>query len=426
MPTKWKGTIYQGVRYREHPTRMHGLKKDRYFTIRYKIRRIPGDPSSDERIEESIGWSSERDPTDGKFWTPEKAALELERLKKAARMGEGPTRLSERRSIENKRKEAERAEEERLKKESITFKEFFEKTYHPISKTSKKESSSSHEEIHFRLWINPVIGKKPFRNISQVDIERIKRNLLDAGRSPRTVQYVMATIRQVWNMARREGLVTCDSPTRTVKIQKFDNRRQRFLSREEAGLLLGRIKTRSLNTYRMALLSLHTGMRAGEIFSLTWGCVDTQRGIIQILDAKSGRSRVAYMTDDIQEMFKGMDRGHSADIIFMDRKERPYKEVPTLFRDVVKELGFNDGIIDPRQRVTFHSLRHTFASWHAEAGTDLYVLKELLGHCTIAMTERYSHLGQNTLQAAVSTFEQSLQSEEQNEQARLNKRTKSR
>jgi len=53
---------------------------------------------------------------------------------------------------------------------------------------------------------------------------------------------------------------------------------------------------------------------------------------------------------------------------------------------------FNKGVTDPRQKITFHTLRHTFASWLAIQGTHILTIKELLGHQTLAMTERYSHL----------------------------------
>lgn len=68
-------------------------------------------------------------------------------------------------------------------------------------------------------------------------------------------------------------------------------------------------------------------------------------------------------------------------------------------------LGLNDGITDRRQKVVAHTLRHTFASWHVMAGTDIYTLKELLGHSVIQMTERYSHLAPAALQNATRGFE---------------------
>jgi integrase len=74
-------------------------------------------------------------------------------------------------------------------------------------------------------------------------------------------------------------------------------------------------------------------------------------------------------------------------------------------KTMVAALGFNNGVTDPRQKVVFHTLRHTFASWLAEQSVDLYSVKELMGHGTLAMTERYSHHSPDKLRRAVKTFE---------------------
>ena len=71
-------------------------------------------------------------------------------------------------------------------------------------------------------------------------------------------------------------------------------------------------------------------------------------------------------------------------------------------------MKFNENVSDSRQRVCFHTLRHTMASWHAESGTDIYVLKELLGHGSITLTERYSHLSNGALQEATRDFEKKV------------------
>ena len=89
MAKKWHSTKYPGVRYREHPTRKHGVKKDRYFAIRHQVK--------GKRKEEGLGWSSEG-------WTVHKASITLAELKKGYVTGEGPTRLSEKRRLAKEKK----------------------------------------------------------------------------------------------------------------------------------------------------------------------------------------------------------------------------------------------------------------------------------------------------------------------------------
>ena len=62
---------------------------------------------------------------------------------------------------------------------------------------------------------------------------------------------------------------------------------------------------------------------------------------------------------------------------------------------------FNQGVNDKKQHVDFHTLRHTFASWLVEGDTNIYLVKELLGHSDLKLTERYSHIGENQLKQAV-------------------------
>ena len=78
--------------------------------------------------------------------------------------------------------------------------------------------------------------------------------------------------------------------------------------------------------------------------------------------------------------------------------------VSKTFRRIADEM-FNQGIEDPRLRVCFHTLRHTFASWLVEGGVSLYEVKELMGHADFSMTQRYSHLSPEGLRSAVKILD---------------------
>ena len=398
MASKWIKTTFSGVRYRRHPTRKNGVNLDQYFTIRYKL--------NGKDKEEGLGWAKEG-------WTASKAYNRLTELKANKKSGEGPQTLAEKRTIEQAQKAAKEEAAALQKKENVTFSYYFEKVYYPTFQVGRKKETTRKAKEHFKNWLEPVIGQIPLKDVKPFTLEKIKKNILDAGKSPRTLQYVLATFRQVWNMARRDGLVAGDTPTRSIKKPKVDNRRVRFLSHKEADTLLNALQEKDATAYNMALLSLHTGLRMGEITGLKWSHIDTERGIIRVMNPKGGEGRAAFMTERVKTMFEGLTQGEPEGRIFTRTTGEPLKEMPRIFFEVVAALGFNEGITDPRQKVVAHTLRHTFASWHVTAGTDIYTLKELLGHSVIQMTERYSHLAPGTLQNATKTFEGAIKSAEQ-------------
>ena len=386
----WKSTKYPGVRYREHKTRKHGIMPDQYFSVRYQKDGI--------RKEEGVGWASNG-------WSPQKVALKLAELKEAAVTGQGESRLAERREKVQEEKERQRKERERRKKDLIPLDEFFKSIYYPAIQAEKKPKTSAREEQLFRAWINPIIGQKSFKNISTFDVERLKKVMQDAGKAPRTIQYVLTTLGQIFRKAKDTGHHAGEIPTTAViKKNKFDNKRVRFLSMDEAHHLLDILKTRSPQVHDMALISLHCGLRAGEIFYLTWGAVDIEHGLITLLDTKSGRTRTLSMTADVKTALLAMGPGNNNEILFPARHGGMTKTISTTFSKAVQQAGFNAGITDRRQRVTFHTLRHTFASWLVMEGISLYHVKELLGHASITMTERYSHLSPDSNRRAADTM----------------------
>ena len=390
---------FRGVRYREHESRRHGPRPDRYFMIRFQV--------DGKRCEESLGWASEG-------WSEKRAFLEMEKLKEAAKLGEGPSSLKEKRALAEQARQIREAEEERKRVESITFGEFFRDTYFPQEQVDGKNPRSlRREEELFRLRLDPVIGSKPLRAVTPIDLERVKSNMLKAQLSARSIHYCLAVARQVFNQARRLGILETESPTTKVRFPSEDNRRVRFLTREEADRLLIALAEHSRDTYDIALLSLHCGLRVGEIFGLEWGDVDFERNMLTLRGTsrkagtrtKSGKTRPVILTKQAKYMLMGRVRGDHHDLIFPGRKGKRREAISATFDRVVQELGFNDGVEDDRQKVVFHTLRHTFASWCRESGVDLFVVKELLGHSEIKMTERYSHIGENALRDAVRNLE---------------------
>jgi integrase len=326
-------TRYPGVRYREHGTRKWNGQPDRYFMLRYRL--------EGKLKEEGLGWAS-------KGWNAFKASEKLNELKANQRTGEGPRTLAEKRRMAEEKELEEKRKAQAEARKKITLKTYFDKIYYPIAKTNKKAESYRKEEEHFRNWLNAPLGHIPLRNIRPIHLERVKEQMMDRAKAPRTIQYVFATFRQIWNMARRDGLVNHESPTKQVKIPKVNNKRARFLSDAEANLLLDELKGRSLQLHDMSLLSLHTGMRFGEICNLTWKDVDMKRRFVSVRDAKGNKDRVAFLTDETREVLSGLERGKPDEYVFTDVKGKRIEQVSNAFARAVDKLKLNEGVSDRR------------------------------------------------------------------------------
>lgn len=398
-------TEYPGVRYKEHETRKHGkTRMDRYYSIYYRL--------NDKVIEEGLGWESQG-------MTAQKAALELGRLKEAQRLGKGPQTLKERRDTEKERRQEQEKRKEEETQKAVTLDTLFngplEGVVHYIADAEKNKGPQSvrREKTLYELWLKPVIGNLPLRDITVNHVEAIKAHMMDEGLAPATVRYGLAVLRQVFNWARNHDLFIGDSPTRKVKKPMADNRRMRFLTPEEVVKLLETVKKHSILVHNICLVSATTGARLSEVCGLCWSDVDLKGHMLTLRNTKNGDTRHAKMTKQVLEMFVSLPRGRADAPVFPGRRGKDGKvtritRVSRTFDRVVEALKLNDGITDPTQKVVFHSLRHSFASWARKSGADLFTLQRLLGHRTASMVFRYAHVCDETVDSVMSGIEQSV------------------
>lgn len=406
MAVTWIKTKFIGVRYREHKTRKHGGNRpDKCFSIRYKI--------DGHDKEEVIGWSSEG-------ITAESAFKILSQLRENSRTGTGPRTYAEMRAMNIQKEEAQKAAENEIQQQLVTFSQFWEADYFPNAETTKKAGTIASERWLYGKWIAPVIGTKPLQNLSVLDVEAIISKARKQKKSAATIRYILAIISQVWRRAEILGVVSGECPCRKIKKPRQDNRRVRFLTTDEAKRLLAGLELHSKDMHDIALMSLYTGMRAGEIHSLLWGSINFQIDTIEIMDPKSKKNRIAFMAPEVKTMLTNRyKKQNKTQLVFPGKNGQQRKEVSDTFDRVVNKLGLNDSgdfiqndageetplrITDPRQRVVFHTLRHTFASWLVQKGVPLYTVAELMGHSTIDMTRRYSHLAPDSLRSAAMSL----------------------
>jgi len=277
------------------------------------------------------------------------------------------------------------------KKQTPLFKTVWEKY---IEWAESNKARGARDDISlFKNCIEKALAEKRMSEINPFGLERLKTALLKKGYSPATVKHCLVLIRQIYNKALKWGMYQGTNPVKGVEMPSIQNQKTRFLTREEAEKLLTALSEMTRpDLHDMALLSLHTGMRAGEIFKLKSNDLDFNNELIKIVDPKNKKTRHAYMTKAVREMLLKRKPDAPEKLVFPDRNGEKIDSISQSFPKIVKKLGFNEGITDRRDLFVFHSLRHTFASWLALQGESLITIRDLLGHKTTAMTERYSHL----------------------------------
>jgi integrase len=297
---------------------------------------------------------------------------------------------------------------------------FFRDAWGRYSKWAETNKARGGKEdvSRYTCHLEKRLGSKRLNEISSFGLERLKSELLKEGLSPATVKHCLVLIRQIFNKAVAWGLHQGPNPVRGVKMPSVQNQKTRFLSHEEASLLLSELGAMKATTlHDMALLSLYTGLRAGEIFNLKGYDLDFQNDLIRITDPKNKTTRHAYMAGAVKGMLEHRKPDTPEGLVFPGRTGKKAVAVSQNFRRIVNRMGFNRGITDRRQQITFHSLRHTYASWLALQGESLITIRDLLGHKTTQMTERYSHLVSDHKRAAAKKLENDFNGHSKSEAA---------
>jgi len=332
------------------------------YYINYKKQVIALDGKRKQKlIWEKIGWASEG-------YSPQLAAVVRSERLRTMRHGE---------ELPNEKKKAP------------TFKEVM-KRYLEWCDTNKRNGRTTDAYLYKHLT---HFDSKRLDEIHPFALEGLKQKILKEKKlTPATAKHVLVLVGEAYNKAIAWGMYQGENPVKKVKMPVLQNKRERFLTHDEAKQLLAALKDRSPQLHDISTLSLYCGLRAGEILNLRGQDLDFENKLIHIADPKNKHPRKAFMTRSVYAMLKGMVPDNPGDLVFKSRKGGKIDSVSRTFERAVEDLGFNQGIEDPRQKIVFHSLRHSFASWLALQGEPIQVIAELLGNKTLAMTQRYAHL----------------------------------
>jgi integrase len=257
-----------------------------------------------------------------------------------------------------------------------------------------------HAKVNKRSWLRDeqmlenlkkFLGTdKQLTEITPVEIEGYKLNRR-AVVSGSTVNRELALLKRMFNLAINWDLFLNLNPVRRVKFFREFNIRSRVLNAEEEGKLLLNAAPFMQDLIRFAL---NTGLRTGEIFSLQWPAVDWEKSILNVFAPKTGKTRTVPINSDARKVLESWALGRKNDFVFYNHGTgKPFVDLKTGFALACEKSGIEE--------VTWHTLRHTFASRLLDRGVEIVTIKELLGHSTVTVTMRYTHTNLDSKRAAV-------------------------
>ena len=255
---------------------------------------------------------------------------------------------------------------------------------HPISPPTQSLSI---------FLIAPLEG----RRLNQITVDALdtaRQDLLTKGCTPQRVNRYMAWLRHVLNGAIHAGKLS-SNPVTKLKMFKEPKGKTRFLSfDEEYKKLYPELGTTYAPWARLAIL---TGLRQEEQFTLRWSHIDLDRGLITLPTTKAGDCQYLPLNEEAITILRALDSWKYSAWVFPSENPATYMDPRNFYTRVWVPAVKRAGI----EWVTWHDLRHTFASRLAMNGASEGTIAALLRHSTTALVKRYAHLSPSHLRAAV-------------------------
>ncbi len=227
-------------------------------------------------------------------------------------------------------------------------------------------------------------------SITPQEIERhFEQCIEDEKWAPSTVNHYRSLLSLTYRLAIRDGKAT-SNPARATRHRREDNSRVRYLTPEEEIKLRTEMQARWPSHIPELDLALHTGLRLSEMYGLDWQDVDLARCLILIRRGKNGESRYARLNSvALKALTELRKRGDGTGAVIRNLEGEPLAGPRYWFEKAIEKAEIAD--------FHWHDLRHTFASRLTMAGVGLRATQDALGHKSIAMTVRYSHLAPDFL-----------------------------
>ena len=383
--------IAPGIRCRDHATRKHGAKADRYFFIRHNV--------DGKRVEEGVGWASEG-------WTQKRVTLLLAEFAEAKRTGIGPTSLKAKREAERGAEEAAQkakrlvaeAEAQQTRQEK-TVSDLWDRYLKEVVAVENKPTTIKEKKRWWERRIKPAIGDLKLKDVTEEDVGAVVRSPLRLDDEGQVVggkaegANLYRLMHHLFSKALGWGLRprALGNPLENVTSPKVP-RRERLLAGGEVGALLKALdkaeaeRTEHAQVVAAVRVAILTGARINEVLSLRWDFIRRDEMELHFPDTKSGFSRRPLSAEALK-VIDGVDKMPGVSFVFRSvdepKEALSYNTVEKAFRRIVKAAGVTG--------CTLHTIRHWFATMTANSVSNPRVGMALTGHKSHAAYMNYIH-----------------------------------
>jgi integrase len=313
---------------------------------------------------------------------------------------------------------------------TLTVEEYLERWLSDcVRDTVKASTYSSYKQLANKHAV-PTLGRIRLKTLTATHVRGLLREKLDAGLSPRTVQYVRFVLRKALDQAVADNLIP-RNPVAGVKSPQVRREEIRPLSPEQARLFLRTAAETSDRLEALYVVAIHCGLRQGELLALKWEDLDLEAGTLQVRRSLSGSNdgHPVFTTPKTSKSRRQVRLTAGATETLKRHRRRQLEErlrIVGLWRD--NDLVFTAETGTPLDRhnlcqrsfkpllekaglsgIRFHDLRHTCATLLLTKGVHPKIVQELLGHSTIAITlDTYSHVLPGMGDAAAGAMDEAL------------------
>lgn len=328
------------------------------------------------RYHDAYGKQRQHKIGDARAISFEKARQAAEKLRAKVVMGENP------------------AADKKTTRQIPLLEDFINEKYIPHIQAHRRNIASSLGFL--KMHVVPRFGRMHMDAITSEMISQAHQELKAKEYAPATANKLPTIMKIIFNFAKKQKVPgVTENPANEVPLFQVNNAKERFLTSEETARLHEAVQ-RSANTQlkHIVALLLMFGCRKRELLDAKWEHFDLARRNWRIPMSKTGKARNVPISGRALEILQKLRRWKGCPYVLPNPNTRePFGNLHCCWDTARKRAGLPD--------VRIHDLRHTFASNLVNAGQPIYVVGTLLGHTQVKTTQRYAHLSNATLFAAV-------------------------